>query len=175
MIYLYLIFEFLKIGLFSFGGGYATVPFLYQISTTFHWYTPQELSEMIAISSVTPGPVGINVATYAGFKTAGLLGAALATISEIIPAFIIVIFVSKILKRFKDNFYVKNTVEILKPISCALLTGVTLQLLREHICEIKAILLLLILLAISWKTKKSPLLCMVIASIVGIILKIFNF
>ena len=175
MIYLCLILEFLKIGLFSFGGGYATVPFLYQIATTFHWYTLQELSEMIAISSITPGPVGINVATYAGFKTAGLIGAVLATISEIVPALFIVIFVSKVLKHFKDNFYVKNTVEILKPTGCALLTGVTLQLLREHIRDIKAILLLLILLAICWKTKKSPLLCMIIAATIGIILKIINF
>ena len=90
MIYINLIIEFFKIGLFSFGGGYATIPFLYHISETFKWYTFEELTQMIALASVTPGPIGINVATYAGLKTGGIFGALLATISEMLPSLIMI-------------------------------------------------------------------------------------
>ena len=110
MIYLQLALEFFKIGLFSFGGGYATIPFLYHISQEFNWYSLDELSQMTAVASITPGPVGINVATYAGLKTAGLLGALIATLSEMLPSFILVIIVAKLLKKFSDNFYIKSII-----------------------------------------------------------------
>ena len=88
MIYLKLFLEFFHIGLFSFGGGYATIPFLYHIADVQKWYTTKQLSDMIAVSSITPGPVGVNVATFAGFKTAGILGAAMATASVILLSLI---------------------------------------------------------------------------------------
>ena len=94
MIYLQLVFEFFKIGLFSFGGGYATIPFLYHISKEFGWYTFDELTQMTAVASITPGPVGVNVATFAGFTTSGVLGALLATTAVILPSFIIVSIVT---------------------------------------------------------------------------------
>ena len=91
MIYLQLAFEFFKIGLFSFGGGYATIPFLYHISQEFGWYSLDELAQMTAVASITPGPVGINVATYAGLKTAGVLGSLSATLFEMLPSFVLVL------------------------------------------------------------------------------------
>ena len=103
MIFGYLALEFFKIGLFSFGGGYATVPFLYHLSQEFNWYSLEELSQMVAVASITPGPVGINVATYAGLKTAGILGSLTATIFEMLPSFILVLFVARMLKKFNDN------------------------------------------------------------------------
>ena len=157
MIYLQLALEFFKIGLFSFGGGYATIPFLYHISQEFHWYTLEELSQMTAVASITPGPVGINVATYAGLKTTGILGALIATITEILPSLVLVLIVSKLLKKFSDNFYIKSIIETLKPISCALLTSVAIGLLKPEIKDLKAMILLSILLILSWKTKKEPL------------------
>ena len=123
MIYLHLILEFFKIGLFSFGGGYATIPFLYHISEVHHWYSIDELTRMVAVASITPGPVGINVATYAGLKSGGILGSALATTSEMLPSLFLVILVSKLLRKFSDNFYVKSIIETLKPISCALFSS----------------------------------------------------
>ena len=168
MIYLLLIYEFIKIGLFSFGGGYATIPFLYHIAENYGWYSIKELTQMIAIASVTPGPVGINVATFAGLKTSGLMGSVLATTSEIIPSFILVIIVSKILNKFRENFYIKALLESLKPICCALLVSVSVGLLKPQLFDINAIVLLLLLLLMSWKTKKSPLFYMVIAGIIGI-------
>ena len=73
MIFIHLFWEFFKIGVFSFGGGYATIPFLYHISQVYNWYSLDELTQMVAVASITPGPVGINVATYAGLKSAGIL------------------------------------------------------------------------------------------------------
>ena len=91
MIYFQIIYEFFKIGLFSFGGGYATIPFLYHISEQYNWYSLEELKQMVAVASITPGPVGINVATYAGLKTAGVFGALSATIFEMLPSLILVL------------------------------------------------------------------------------------
>ena len=168
MIYLQLALEFLKIGLFSFGGGYATIPFLYHISQEFHWYSLDELTQMTAVASITPGPVGINVATYAGLKTSGILGALIATISEMLPSLILVLIIAKILKKFSDNFYVKSTIETLKPISCALLASVAIGLLKPEIQDLKAMIILGLLLVLSWKSKKDPLFYIVVAALVGL-------
>lgn len=168
MIYLHLVLEFFKIGLFSFGGGYATVPFLYHISLIYNWYTTTELSQMIAIASITPGPIGINVATYAGLKTAGIIGALIATFSEILPSLFLILIIAKLLKNFNNNFYVKNAIETLKPISCALLVSVAIGLIRPEIHNIKALTLISLLLLLSWKSKKDPLFYILISALVGI-------
>ena len=170
MIYLYLFWEFFKIGLFSFGGGYATLPFLYHISEVYGWYTLDELTQMTAIASITPGPVGINVATFAGLKSAGIFGSALATTAEMLPSLFLVIIVSKLLKKFSDNFYVKTAIETLKPVSCALLTFVALGLLKPEIRDVKAMILLTVLLLMSWKSKRDPLFYILIAAVVGIVI-----
>ena len=168
MIYLLLITEFFKIGLFSFGGGYATIPFLYHISNTYNWYSLTELSQMVAVASITPGPVGINVATYAGLKTAGVLGSLCATISEMLPSLILVLIVAKLLKKFSENFYMKSIIETLKPISCALLASVAIGLIKPEINNIKSMILLAILLLLSWKSKKDPLFYILISALIGV-------
>ena len=174
MIYVLLVYEFFKIGLFSFGGGYATLPFLYHISEIYNWYTVKELTHMIAIASATPGPVGINVATYAGLKTAGLFGSILATTSEMLPSFIIVIIVSKILKKFRENMLIKALLDSLKPICCALLVAVSVGLFKPMLHDYKAILLIVFLLAISCKSKKTPLFYILISCFLGILIKSFG-
>ena len=168
MIFFHLFIEFFKIGMFSFGGGYATIPFLYHISQAYNWYSLDELTQMVAVASITPGPVGINVATYAGLKTAGVFGSALATTSEMLPSLFLVIIVSKLLRKFSDNFYVKSIIETLKPISCALLTSVALGLLRPEIKDLKAMILLGLLLIMSWNSKKDPIIYIILSAIVGI-------
>ena len=175
MIYLLLIYEFFKIGLFSFGGGYATIPFLYQLVVQYGWYTVEELKQMTAVASITPGPVGVNAATYAGIKTAGILGAFFATIFEMLPSLILVIIVSKLLRKFSENFYVKSVIETLKPISCALLVSVAVGLIKPSIGDIKSLILLGILLLLSWKNKKTPLFYMSIAGAAGILLVLFKY
>ena len=170
MIYLQLFLEFFKIGLFSFGGGYATIPFLYHISQVYNWYSLDELTQMVAVASITPGPVGINVATYAGLKSAGVLGSAIATTAEMLPSVYVVIIGSKLLKKFSDNFYVKSTIETLKPVSCALLASVAIGLLKPEIRDIKAMILLGVLILMSWKSKRDPLYYILISAVVGVLL-----
>lgn len=170
MIYLQLFIEFFKTGLFSFGGGYATIPFLYHISEQFHWYSSNDLTHMIALASITPGPIGINVATYAGLKTAGILGGMVATISEILPSLCFVLVVAKLLKKYSNNFYVKSAIETLKPISCALLVSVALNLLIPELHDTKAMILLIVFLLLSWKSKKDPIFYIFMSALVGVIL-----
>ena len=101
MIYLILAFEFFKIGLFSIGGGMATLPFLMDLTNKYDWFTVSELTNMVAISESTPGPVGINMATYAGYNAAGVLGAIVATLALTAPAWIIIILIAKFLENLK--------------------------------------------------------------------------
>ena len=96
MIYLTLAYEFFKIGLFSIGGGMATLPFLMDLTRKYDWYTAGELANMVAISESTPGPVGINMATYAGYNAAGIPGALISTLALTAPALIIIILLSLI-------------------------------------------------------------------------------
>ena len=93
MIYLQLFWEFFKTGLFAIGGGMATVPFLFDISARTGWFTASELANMIAVSESTPGPIGINMATYVGFETAGILGSVIATLGLVIPSIIIIVII----------------------------------------------------------------------------------
>ena len=129
--------------------------------------------DMIGFASITPGPIGLNIATFAGMKTAGLLGASIATLSEVLPSFIIIILISKLLVKYKNNYYVTVILETLKPISCALLFSVFIKLLIPHLNDLKSMLLLLFFIIISVKIKKNPLIYFVIACIVGIVLNAF--
>ena len=91
MMYLLLFFEFFKIGLFAVGGGLATIPFLYALSDKYHWFSSAQLVDMIALSESTPGPLGINMATFAGFQTIGVLGGAISTFGLVLPALFVII------------------------------------------------------------------------------------
>ncbi|MCQ2738852.1 MAG: chromate transporter [bacterium] len=169
MIYLLLAIEFFKIGIFSFGGGYATIPFLYHIADTMGWYTSHELTQMIAVASITPGPVGLNIATYAGIKTAGIMGAALATASEVLPSLILVIVASKILKKYSNSKYTKAVITTLKPVCCGLLSAVFIKLAIISINSLANTILLIILILLSIRLKKSPLFYITLSAIFGII------
>ncbi|MBQ2644024.1 chromate transporter [bacterium] len=172
-IYILLFIEFFKIGILSLGGGYATIPFLYQLINDYGWYTTQQLSDMIAISILTPGPVGINMATFAGYKTIGVSGAILASISLVIPSYIIVIVISKIMIKLKDNFYIKAILDILKPTGCGLLTVVGIKFCKDYITDIYSLLLLTTLFIISYKFKKNPLYYFLIGGVSGILIHLF--
>ena len=106
MIYLQLFYEFFKTGLFAVGGGMATLPFLSAIAEKTGWFTQGMLADMIAVSESTPGPIGVNMATYVGFTTAGVPGAIAATLGLITPSVIIILIIARFLKAFRDNQYV---------------------------------------------------------------------
>ena len=115
MIFLQLFFEFFKAGLFAVGGGLATLPFLQDISARTGWFTTDQLADMIAVSECTPGPIGVNMATYAGFLVKGVPGAVTATLGLICPSVIVIIIVARILKKFQSNKYVQAAFYGLRP------------------------------------------------------------
>ena len=94
MIYLQLFWEFFKAGLFSVGGGLATLPFLYDISDRLGWFTHAQIADMLAISESTPGPIGVNMATYAGFTSAGIPGGVVATLGLVTPSVIVILIIA---------------------------------------------------------------------------------
>ncbi|MCR5304388.1 MAG: chromate transporter, partial [Lachnospiraceae bacterium] len=115
--------EFFKTGLLAVGGGLATLPFLSRLAEETGWFTQHDLADMIAVSESTPGPIGVNSATYVGFKTAGIPGGIVATIGLITPSIIIVIIIASFLKSFNENGYVQKVFECLRPASVALITA----------------------------------------------------
>ena len=123
MIYLSLFLQFFKTGLLAVGGGMATLPFLYEISEKYGWYTKNQLSDMIAISEATPGPIGINMATYAGQLTADFLGGIIAVLGLVLPSFIIVLLVVKMTDKYKENKYIKSIFDVLRPAAVALIAS----------------------------------------------------
>ena len=123
MILLQLFFEFFKTGLFAVGGGMATLPFLYDISARTGWYTTEMLADMIAVSESTPGPIGVNMATYVGFVTAGIPGAIIATLGLITPSIIIILLIARALKAFRENPIVEAAFYGLRPCSVGLIAA----------------------------------------------------
>lgn len=173
MIYVKLFLEFFHIGLFSFGGGYATLPFLYHIADVQKWYTAKQLSDMIAVSSITPGPVGVNVATFAGYLTSGVSGALVATMSVILPSLIIVVIISKLLEQFKHNKYVQSVIYTLKPAGCGLLAAVGVDMFVNNI-NLLGMFLLAGLFWASLIEKRDPLFYLAVSAFVGLIAGFFN-
>lgn len=123
MILLQLFWEFLKIGLFSVGGGMATLPFLYDLSDSTGWFTYAQLADMLAVSESTPGPVGINMATYVGYTVGGFGGAVLATLGTILPGTVIVLIIASMLDKFRGNKYVDAAFYGLRPASTGLVAA----------------------------------------------------
>lgn len=166
--------QFFHIGVFSFGGGYATLPFLYDIAEKFHWYTPNQLTNMLAVSSITPGPIGVNMATFAGFTTSGILGAIIATTAIILPSFIIITIISKVLDKFKTNTTVKGAVRALKPAGCALLSAVGIKLLFTSHLHLLGFLILTTFIITSFIKKRDPLFYLGVSAIIGAVLGYLN-
>ncbi len=132
-------YEMFKTGMFSVGGGLATLPFLKRIGETYGWFTYPELMNMLAISESTPGPIGINMATYMGFTTAGIPGALCATLSEVAPALFIITFIYRMLNRFKENRYVGYAFYGLRPASTGLIAGALIAVTLEVFTSLKLV------------------------------------
>lgn len=173
-IYLKLFLQFFHIGIFSFGGGYATIPFLYDIAEKFHWYSVSQLTNMLAVSSITPGPVGINMATFAGFTTSGISGALLATGAIILPSLFFVTIVSKIIDKFRTNKYINNVIKTLKPAGCALLTAVLIKLLFTSNLHFIGSFILIALVISACIKKQDPLFYLASGAIIGLVCGFLN-
>ena len=166
--------QFFHVGVFSFGGGYATLPFLYDIAEKYHWYSAKQLTDMLAISSITPGPIGVNVATFAGFATSGILGSLIATTAIILPSYIIVTIVYKVLDKFRTNRNVKGAIRGLKPAGCALLSAVGIKLLFTSNLHLLGTLILVAFVVASLKQKHDPLFYLGISAVLGLVIGYFN-
>ncbi len=133
MIYFSLFTAFFKTGLFAIGGGLATLPFLYEISDRYGWFTKEMLSDMLAVSESTPGPIGVNMATYAGYCAAGVPGAIVATFSLILPSVIIILLIATFMSRFRENRFVKSAFCGIRPAVVAIVALAVWKVLQVSV------------------------------------------
>ena len=181
-----LYYEFFKTGLFAVGGGLATLPFLDSLATKTGWFTHAQLADMVAISESTPGPIGINMATYVGFTTAGIPGSVIATLGLITPSIIVIIIVAKILDRFKDSQVVQDVFYGLRPASVGLITAalfsiVIMSILTlgnvsladgvDVVVNLKALILAIVIFVVSNKVKWHPAVFLLFSAVVGVLFK----
>ncbi len=191
MLFLRLFYEFFKTGLFAVGGGMATIPFLYNMADSTGWFTRDDLANMIAVSESTPGPIGVNMATYVGFLSGmgeggvpgALLGAVVATLGLITPSIIVILIVAAILNSFRENKYVKDAFYGLRPASTGLIAAAGLVVLLENLFTSETVSLAsfnykgIILGVVLWvltnvvkPTKKlHPIVFIAISAVVGVV------
>ena len=186
MIYLELFLTFLKIGAFTFGGGYAMLPLIQDSVVSNGWLTAEEMLNYIAISESTPGPIAINMATFVGMSQGGLLGALMCTIGVVLPAFVIILLVSCLISNLLNYTPVKKVLDAIKPIVCALILATVVTLFLTVILGVTTFnseitfdylgLIILSVLALIyglfyfWKKKPlSPIMLIVLSGIMGVI------
>lgn len=192
MMLLRLFYEFFKVGLFAIGGGMATFPFLTDLAAKTGWYTQAQLVDMVAIAESTPGPIGVNTATYVGFTVAGIPGALTATIGLITPSVIIILIIARVLARFRDSKLVQNVFYGLRPASTGLIAAagfsvVLLALTGAQVDSVRGllhwqgsihwpgILLAAVLLVLTRRVKQTknlhPVVFIALSAVVGIVFR----
>lgn len=180
MLYITMFVEFFKVGLFSVGGGLATLPFLFELAEKYNWFTAEELTNMIAVSESTPGPIGINMATYVGYTSGGVWGGILSSIALVMPSIIVIMIVSMILQKFKENKYVKYLFYSLRAAVAGLLLLSVMNVFIQNftisgaesiwsLIDYKKTALFAVLVFLVFKLKKHPLLYISIGAVAGIL------
>ena len=187
-LYLRLFWEFFKTGLFAVGGGMATLPFMYDISDKTGWFTHSMLADMVAVSESTPGPIGVNMATYVGFVTGGIPGAVIATVGLVTPSVIVILLIARALKAFRENQYVDAGFYGLRPCSVGLIAAAGVLVVKlalfntelyastgaiADLFNIKALILAAVLLAATRCIKKlkglHPIVFILASAVIGIV------
>lgn len=186
MIYVRLFLVFFKIGLFSVGGGLATLPFLQQLVTKYGWITSDELVNMIAISESTPGPIGVNAASFIGNETAGILGGIVATLGLITPSIIIILIVAHYFGKISEKHIVKSAFYGIRPAVAGLIGAAGFEVAKITLFnidktfkfknlldffDIKGIMLFIVMLYLIKKYNKHPIFYIVGAAIIGVVFK----
>jgi chromate transporter len=179
---LFLLFaEFFKVGLFSIGGGLATLPFLYRLADTYPWLSYENIADMIAVSESTPGAIGVNLATYTGFQCAGVPGAVVATAGLICPSIIVILIVAGILNSFKENPLVQSIFSGLRPAAAGLIGAVGFGVIRMslyngaapvwyELLRWKECILFMVIFSLIRLLKKHPIVYIAAAGIAGVVL-----
>ena len=160
---------FFKIGTFSFGGGYAMLPFIQkEIVESNTWISMSEFTDIIGISQMTPGPVAINSATFVGYKVSGILGSIVATLGVITTSFVLITIINSLLSKFKESEVVKGALLGMRPVLIALVIYAFIDLAKESYIDFKSIIITLIIGVILLSKKVHPILVIVIAAILGV-------
>ena len=195
MLYLRLFYEFFKTGLFAVGGGMATIPFLYNMADATGWFTRNDVANMIAVGESTPGPIGVNMATYVGYVTGGnigglpfaILGAVVATVGLVTPSIIVILLIASFLKSFRENRLVENAFYGLRPASTGLIAAAGISVVMANLFYLenlelgsglslfnwKGWLLAIVLWVLTNKVKQTkglhPILFILASAVVGIV------
>ena len=190
MIFLTLFIEFFKTGLFAIGGGLATLPFLQEMGSTYGWFTTAELTRMVAVAESTPGPIGVNCATYVGYEVAcnafggnvfmGVLGSISSTVALVLPSMIIISIIASVLKKFSSSKIVKNLFYGLRAGAVGLLLTVVISMCQTALLigggttfmtqiDWRAVVLFAVMLFGVIKWKKHPLVYIGISAVVGLV------
>lgn len=165
-----LFFTFLKIGTFSFGGGYAMIPFIQrEIIENHNWINNRVFMDIIGISQMTPGPIAINSATFVGFKVSGVLGSIAATLGVITMSFILVSFASKAMEKFKESKILKGALLGMRPVLIALIIQAFFDLAKDAYIDIKSVLITFVIGGLLLSKKVHPIIAIVISGILGIV------
>ena len=182
MIFLELFIGFLRVGCFSFGGAYSAIPLIRDVVLEYGWLTDSELSYMIAVSESTPGPIMVNLATYVGSSRGGVLGSVIATTAVVLPAFLIILLISRILDKFLKNKYVQACVGGLVPCVIGIIIAVGVYMSAENIVVpgsgsadiLKSLGVAVPVAAVAFSAKRifkksvSPILLIVLSALLGI-------
>lgn len=190
MTFLLIFWEFFKTGLFAVGGGLATIPFLMKMAENYNWFDAEELSNMIAVSESTPGPIGINMATYVGYTSGveefgilgGIFGALIATTALVLPSLVIIMIIAGFLQKFRQSSLVEKTFFCLRPATIGLLAVSLISMMTPlffnfagtslvEFFDLKAVALFGLLLFGILKFKKHPIIYIAIGAAAGIIFK----
>lgn len=186
MLYLELFYEFFKAGLFAIVGGLATLPFLYDIADKTGWYSYEQLADMVAVSESTPGPIGVNMATYVGFESGGLPGSLAATIGVVTPSVIVIFIVARFLNRFAENKRVQGALYGLRAASVALIAAACFLVVKLSLLNVplfleggrildlfrwEAVLLAVLLYVAMKKVKLHPAVFLAVSAVIGIVFR----
>lgn len=172
MIFAILFWEFFQIGLFAIGGGPVTIPFLFDLTEKYDWFTAQELTNIIAVSQSTPGPIGVNMATYAGFQTAGVLGGIVATFGLVLPSLFIIVRVSKFLRKFGNNPILCEVMLSIRPVVMALILMAGIDLMKISVLNYVSAIFAVLFFCLVYFYKKSPVFYILLSAILGIVLRL---
>ncbi len=181
MLFLQLFWVYIKIGLFGFGGGYAMLSLIQaEVVDKYNWISLQEFTDVVAISQMTPGPIGINSATYIGYTAVlnagyspwiAMLGSCLTTFAVCLPSFVLVLIISYYFLRFKKNKYVEAAFTGLRPATIGLIASAALLLMNsENFIDYKSYLIFAAAFLLTWKLKIHPILMIFLAGIAGLVL-----
>ncbi|MFH0847610.1 MAG: chromate transporter [Chloroflexota bacterium] len=162
---------FVQIGLFAFGGGYATIPLIQKIVVEeLSWLSYREFLDLVAVSELTPGPIAVNTATYVGYRVAGVMGATFATIGVCLPSVILILIVIRVLNAFATNTVVKKFIRGLRPAVIALIAAAAISILRgKGIADIRGAIIALVAFLLIRSHKIDSIWVLVLAGVSGVI------